>query len=110
RRLAYSDRTDRRGRLIAAFDLIAPTGPSLGLNLAPEWESLWTMRDHMDAQVVIEKAGALAQQVLPNLNRNRVFMPLMKTVQARYARAGYPLSAGEALYIAKLLTLVLENG
>ncbi|GAB4435938.1 MAG: hypothetical protein Kow00120_02900 [Anaerolineae bacterium] len=110
RRLAYSDRTDRRGRLIAAFDLIAPTGPSLGLNLAPEWESLWTMRDHMDAQVVIEKAGALAQQVLPNLNRNRVFMPLMKTVQARYARAGYPLHAGEALYIAKLLTLVLENG
>ncbi len=110
RTLKYSAGRDRQGRLIAAFDVIAPTGPSLGLKLSPSWESLWTMRDHVDEHVVVEKAGARAAQLLPSLNRSRVFMPLMKSVQARFEKAGYPLYPGESLYIAKLLTLVLENG
>mgnify|MGYP005832750875 FL=1 len=106
----FSAAQDRRKRLIASFDVIAPTGPSLGLNLSPSWESLWTMSDYVDERVVIEKAGPLANQLLPSLKRNRVFSPLMKAVQTRFEQAGYPLHPGEVLYITKLLTLVLESG
>jgi hypothetical protein len=110
RRLRYSAERDRGDRLVAHFDVIAPTGPSVGLDLAAGWESLWTMRDYVDERVVIEKMHDRADQVLPSLRRNRVLIPLMKTAQECFGNAGYPLHPGEALCVAKLLTLVLESG
>ena len=110
RAVTYSATADRQRRLIASFDVVAPAGPNLALNLSPAWESLWTMRDYVDERIVVEKAGAQAGQVLPLLKRDRVLVPLMKTLQSSFERAGYPLHAGEALFAAKLLTLVLENG
>jgi hypothetical protein len=108
--LQFSGHQYKRERLLARFDIIEPTGPSLGLDLAPSWQSLWTMRDHIDENIIKEKAGELAQGMLPSLRRDRVFKPIMQAVQSRFENAGYPLHTGEALYITKLMTLVLEMG
>ncbi|MBN1966295.1 MAG: hypothetical protein JW910_16725 [Anaerolineae bacterium] len=75
----------------------------------PEWVSLWTMRDHVDDAVLMARVQEHIDTMLPNLSREVVFYPLLDAVQTRFRSAGYPLLPGEAVFVTKALTLVLEN-
>lgn len=78
--------------------------------LAAEWVSLWTLSDHVDERVLLERVREPLERALPQLRREVVFYPLLEAVQTRFKAGGYALKAGEAVYISKLLTLVVENG
>ncbi len=108
RQLDYSAELMKRSRVVAGFEVTAPVGPSSSLDLAPAWERLWTMRDHIDADVVLKEAGPQVEAALSTVRRDRVFKPIMQQVQTAFKNAGYPLQTGEALFITKLLTLVVE--
>ncbi|MBN1287946.1 MAG: hypothetical protein JXB47_21285 [Anaerolineae bacterium] len=107
--LAYTAE-EKRGCLVAGFAVTAPTGPSLGLDLRPGWESLWTKRDHIDETMVVREMEAEALALLPHLRRETVFKPLLQQVQTSFRNAGYPLQTGEAVFATKLLVMVLEQG
>jgi hypothetical protein len=48
--------------------------------------------------------------LLQQLTRDNVFFPLLKATQPHFEKARYRLWAGEAVAVAKLMTLVLETG
>jgi len=47
-------------------------------------------------------------RVIPKLERENVFPPLLEKTIERYEKAGYPLQPMEASAIARLMTLILE--
>lgn len=78
-------------------------------DLQPGWVSLWTMRDYVDKEFLWQKYGpAMLTSVLPRLKKAAVLEPLAQTTRRRFEDAGYPLQPLEALYIAKMLTYILE--
>ncbi len=76
----------------------------------PSWHSLWTLHESLDDDVIAEQARSLTAIAQPQLVRQNVFFPLIHATQAACERSGYRLWAGEAVAIAKLLTLTLEGG
>jgi hypothetical protein len=84
---------------------------SLGqiVDLQPGWITLWTLTDHMDDRLLLERyKETLATQALPTLNRSRMFQPLLEETQLRFNAAGYSIKPIEAAMITKLLMLILE--
>lgn len=75
-----------------------------------EWISLWTLRDYMDDYTIAQKVWGPAQELLKQLRRETVFMPLLKTTQEHFQACHYPLTPPEAICVTKLLTLLLETG
>jgi hypothetical protein len=73
------------------------------------WVSLWTMADMVDTRALLARySTVMAEQVLPLLGRERSYAPLLAATSTRFAGAGYPLHALEAVYITKTLVRVLE--
>ncbi len=102
---------ERAGRtgLTAPFEIMLPTLGKVA-DFSPGWVSLWTMRDHVDERVLVERVQRQLDVLLPALKRDNVFFPLLDMIQTRFEQAGYYLLPGESVFIAKLMTLVLEMG
>ncbi len=107
--MVFSAARAGRSGVAATFEVLPPS-PGGVADLTPEWVSLWTMRDHVDDSLLAERVRDQLNAVLPHLHRETVFFPLLDVVQTHFRRAGFWLKAGEAVYITKLLTLVLEQG
>jgi hypothetical protein len=110
KKLSFS--TAKSGLLSSALEVqFSVMSGSLGqiVDLKPGWVSLWTLADHMDERLLLERyRETLLTQVLPALNRSKLFAPLLQETQLRFGSAGYALKPIEALFIAKLLMLILE--
>lgn len=109
----YSYSTEKRGMrgptLEATFGLLTAQIGKL-LDLKPGWVSLWTMSDHMDDRVLLQRHRELMlKRVLPSLNQETLLAPLEETTLQRIAGTGYAIDALEARYIAKLLMMVLAQ-
>jgi hypothetical protein len=79
-------------------------------DLQPGWTSLWTMEDHDDDRVLLQRYyETLKVKVLPALTRTAIYAPLLEETTRRFEAAGYPLKRIEALFITKLLALVVEH-
>lgn len=74
------------------------------------YTTLWTDADFSDAEVLSQQAKKYTDALLPKLNRQAVFFPLMRKTAEQFEASGYRLWAGEAVLIAKLLTLMVEMG
>ena len=104
--------TDRVGRNgIGVTFSIKPATLGEVSDFNPGWTSLWTMRDHVDEHVLMDRVRDKLELVLPRVNRDTLFFPLLDHVQTAFREVGrYPLKAGEAVFIAKALVLALEQG
>ncbi len=110
RGLAFSINNDgKKDRLFAPLTLLPPAVASLG-EAKPAWISLWTIADYADPYAIARKVWEPAQQVIQQARRETVFMPLLKATQEHFQACGYPLLPPEAIFITKLLTLILEMG
>lgn len=79
------------------------------VDFQPGWVNLWHVTDYVDERLVLEKYGTLlTNSILPRLKKAFVLDALVETTHRRFAGAGYLLKPLESLYIAKLLTLILE--
>lgn len=79
------------------------------VDLTPGWTSLWTLRDHLDDRLLMQRYWeTLKLKVLPNLNRSTAFQPLYETTLKRFSAAGFKIKPLEALLISKLMTLIIE--
>lgn len=73
------------------------------------WFSLWNMAEDASPSLLLKFYGeALRRQVLPQIKKSVMFEPLRKATEERFREAGYPLKPLEAIYIAKLLTLIVH--
>lgn len=100
-----------RGTLVANFAVQPSTGkPSPVTDLTARWHSLWTLKEHDDVAGILKKVAGELAEVKPFLKREFLFFPFLDVLQKRFHEAGYPLKAGESVYMAKVLTLVAEQG
>lgn len=111
--LSFSD-DDRhkRNQLFDTFAVEAPKGPASLSALQQEagWVSLWTVHDFLDERTLIKRVQKELEVLLPQLRRETIFRPLIQKVQAGFENARYKLHVAEAIFITKLLTLVVELG
>lgn len=110
RGLAFSAEAPGRKNCVGARVEILPPALSTLKELKPSWVSLWTASDYLDDATLVERVASELKAVEPHLTRDVMFMPLLKATQSRFQAAGYPLHPPEAILIAKLLTLLLEQG
>lgn len=108
RSLPFSAHPGSKKNYIQTTFEIQPPAVSTLKELKPDWVSLWTIRDYMDDYTIANKVWPQAQNVLGQLTREIIFMPLLKTTQERFKASNYQLYPPEAIYITKLLTLILE--
>ncbi len=110
KKLTYS--TAKSGLLGSALEVqFAVMSGSLGqiVDLKPGWVSLWTLADHMDDNLLLERyRETLLNHVIPSLSRSVLFTPLLQETQLRFDAAGYALKPVEAQFITKLLVTILE--
>ncbi len=112
RSLAYSSESGgKKNHIQAAFEVRPPALSSLSAlkDQKADWTSLWTMQDYLDERVILEKTWSIAQTATIHLKRDIVFMPLLRATQERFKASQYPLLPPEAIFITKLLTLILET-
>ncbi len=77
--------------------------------LRANWISLWTMSDLADDYAIARQVAEPLRASIQEFKRENVFMPLLKSTQEHFGLGGYTLLPPEAIYITKLLTLVLET-
>jgi hypothetical protein len=90
------------------FNVLPPTIAGLSTPRA-DWISLWTMGDLADDVAVARQVAEPLRASLQQFKRENVFMPLLKATQEHFGASGYPLLPPEAIFITKLLTLVIET-
>ncbi len=105
---ATTKRFGLRDVLEATFSVM-PGRMGQMVDFQPGWVNLWHITDYVDERLVLEKYGTLlTKSILPRLKKAFVLDALVETTNRRFGAAGYPLKPLESLYIAKLLTLILE--
>lgn len=109
-RLSFSvDDGGKRNMLQDTFGILPPSGIASLRQLQAGWVSLWTMRDYMDDSILIQRVKPELDILLPQLNRTQLFKPFLQTIQEHFKQAAYPLHVAEAIYVTKILTLVVEQ-
>jgi hypothetical protein len=98
----------KRNQLEDTFAVLARAGIAKLRELQPGWVSLWTMRDHLDDRMILNQAQDDIERILPQIKRDNIFKPLLQTTQNTFKEMGYPLHVAEAVFITKLVTLMLE--
>jgi hypothetical protein len=97
--------------LEATFSVAAAQIGKLTQFNKPGWISLWTLGDSSDARPLFDRhRDVLVEQILPLLTHETLFRPLYAKTQARIKK-GYPsIQPLELMFMAKLLTSVVEAG
>lgn len=109
--LSFSAEMPQRGTLQTGLELMPPALAHLTeVEKKANWISLWTVRDHVDVFVIAEKVWPDVMAVTQKLTREKIFMPLMRATEQHFNACSYPLHPPEAIFITKLLTLMLEMG
>jgi hypothetical protein len=108
RSLSFSVNPGSRKNYIQTTVEIQPPAVTSLKELKADWVSMWTVRDYLDEYIIANKVWPQAQNVMGQLSRDIIFMPLLKMTQERFRTANYQLYPPEAIYITKLLTLILE--
>jgi hypothetical protein len=103
------DSGKKKKYLQVPFSVLPPTIAGLAA-LRANWISLWTMSDLSDAYSIARQVAEPARACVQQLKRDKAFMPLLKATQEHFGASGYALLPPEAIFITKLLTLVLEEG
>ncbi len=98
----------RNQRLKEQFS-VQPAGVSgLAAMLKPDWVSLWTLRDYLDEKGLEDRVQEHLAVILPPLaDKEAMFKTLYAKTNEVFKKADYPLQAAEAVFIAKVMTLVL---
>ncbi|MEO8613302.1 MAG: hypothetical protein ABI690_35755, partial [Chloroflexota bacterium] len=69
----------------------------------------WKMSDYQDDRLLLDKYGSvLADKILPNLKRDKLYPALFAATRDKFAATGFDIQPIEAHYIAKLMVTLLE--
>ncbi|HLA41836.1 MAG TPA: hypothetical protein VJZ27_00280 [Aggregatilineales bacterium] len=108
RTAAWAIESHSRKNHIAVDFEIMPQGLSNLTEFAAGWESLWTMEDYVDDHIIEQRVQEHLDIFLPKIAaREDVFKPLLEATLHWFKEASYPLKTVEAIYITKILVLVL---
>lgn len=98
----------RGNHVLATFEVL-PQGLASLREFKAGWQSLWTMDDYLDENLLKERVQPSLDKLLPIYQNNRAetLQALQQGTQQWFTKAGYALRDIESLTIAKLLTVVL---
>ncbi|GAB4548838.1 MAG: hypothetical protein OHK0023_12550 [Anaerolineae bacterium] len=107
--LAPKPRAMAGSHLTTSFIVLPPQIVMPPGELKASYTSLWTVADLHNPDALPTALRGPLNKVMSSLKRDQSFFPLLKELQARFDRVSYRLWAGEAVLIAKLMTLCLEK-
>lgn len=91
------------------FGLAASREPPATLDRQTRYYSLWRVTTAAQPGPLLHLSTPLLRsQVLSQLKRQTTLAPLTNATLTRFESAGYPLHEGEAILIAKVMSLLLE--
>ncbi|MBZ0319192.1 MAG: hypothetical protein K8L91_22440 [Anaerolineae bacterium] len=108
RKLRWDAHVDtwRKHNLNSSFDVItAAEVPAIAVK--GSWNSLWTMRDYLDENVLRERVKPQVDAFLVKLVAPELIKSINEATLEWFNKTGYVLQAVEALYVSKVLTHVL---
>jgi len=99
----------KRNMITGTFDVRPPGLASLAKEEVG-WTTLWTMADYLDDRALESRVRQHLDVVMPALtDKQAMTMPLLQATNHWFKEAGYALKPVEAVYIAKIMTLVLTE-
>lgn len=94
--------------LVSSFS-VKPGSEQKVTRKQPNWVRLWTISGNTDARPLVERyAHVLMRQVLPTLEIDTLYRPLLNANEQRLWSTGYDISEVEAHFITKLMLDVLR--
>jgi hypothetical protein len=112
RQIAFSNKREGRSGVSTRFAIQGAQTPRPdAVERSPDWHSLWSMADWTDPSAVFKQVQADFVALKERIQQNQadIYFALLDVVQIRFRNAGYPLYAGESVYIAKALSFVLSQ-
>jgi hypothetical protein len=109
REVAFGVNVQEPGVLTAPFDVI-PGHVDMIPPAEARYETLWSSKELQNEQLKYNAFAAEAERFAGMISRTLVMEPLIKISEQRFAQAGMPIHPGEALFIAKAITYVMEDG
>jgi hypothetical protein len=97
-----------KATLAVPFEVTAGLGGTSAQPTKPNYVSLWSASDYSPEAATQDRVASQFEAL--SINRTTLFFPILKTLQDRFEGAHFRLWAGEAVAIAKLMTLALETG
>ncbi len=110
REIKFSARTFDAHQLGVTFDILPGNFPPRNDEPMPRYESLWTVRNLEQEQSKAREVAGEALRFARTLARTNVYQPLLARTEDLFGDSGIPLHPGEAIYIARMLVYVMENG
>ena len=110
RDIAFKAKEVGPDQLEALFAVLKGRFPPPEREPKPRYEALWTLRDYEQEEEQVQAIAGEAMGFARTLGRHNVYAPLVNHTQEFFAGAGMPLHPGEAVFIAKVLTYVMEDG
>lgn len=92
--------------LTTTFEVLPPRLATL-VEFNAGWQSLWTMADHIDENLLKQRVHTELEAVIAAYTTAEIIPQMPALVAQHFQRIGYPLQAAETKFISKLLTLVL---
>lgn len=92
------------------FDIAPKRLPPVNQDLAPRYESLWTMEEMDEERELAESKREDALRVAGGLSHKLIYRKVLEGVDERFASRGLPLHPGEAKAVAKMLIYTLDEG
>ncbi|MBN1200766.1 MAG: hypothetical protein JXJ20_02810 [Anaerolineae bacterium] len=111
REIHFRAQVHNERQLGVLFDVLPGRFPPLKNEPMPRYEALWTVREDLQKERARakEKAGE-ALNFVNRLTRKQVYPLLINRVKDAYGDGGLPLHPGEAIFLAKILTYVMQEG
>ena len=109
RTLNWSAANPKRNIIAGRFG-VGPPGLASLSQYEVGWTTLWTMQDYLDDKLLESRVQEHLEVILPTLtDKQQMAMPLLQATNHWFNEAGYPLKPAEAVYISKIMTLVLTE-
>lgn len=110
RELSFSvEDRGKRNQIEDTFAIMPPSGIAALRELKPGWVSLWKIQDYLDESIIVQRVQPQLATLIPQMRREKVFKPLLETMQQLFKEARYPIHVAEAIFITKIIVLVIEQ-
>lgn len=106
----FSARRVDTHQIKVSYDVLPGNFPRQSGEPEQRYVPLWTLRDHQKEQERVQTVADEARRTIQAIPRNFMMTVLEEHTADVFGDAGMPLHPGEARFITKLLTYVLEDG
>ncbi|MBN1681789.1 MAG: hypothetical protein JW966_16030 [Anaerolineae bacterium] len=110
RDITFSAKSRHTNQINVSFDVLSGRFPPRSDEPMPRYEALWTISNLEQEEAKAQEMAGEALRFAHSLTRQNAFEPLLQRTKDVFGDGGMPLHPGEAMFISKVLTYVIEDG